>query len=183
MPGSARSDLLLLRSAQPFVFFSGTTWHLAIHLSFSQWRSGQNGAIQPSQLNTLLLTDRCLKCNRSHKAVVEVLTFRSQLHAETWHVVSMYNFHFHRTFLLVLPVDFVLPSSSLSVNTARIISWGSLSSLTWYCTVWFLGGFGRQRPELAQVCAYAHSHTNAGQFNNRKLSQANLLQSQNLKGI
>lgn len=81
--------------------------------------SGQNGAIQPSQLKMLLLTDRCLERNTSQEAAV---TFKSQLHAEPWHVVGMDNFQFHGTFLLVLPVDFVLPSSSLFANAAGIIS-------------------------------------------------------------
>lgn len=141
-----------------FFFFSATTWHLAIHLSFSQWRSGQNGAIQPSQLNTLLLTDRCLKCNRSHKAVVEVLTFKSQLHAETWHVVSMYNFQFHRTFLLVLPVDFVLPSSFCFLLTLQELFLGGLCPLlpdTALCDSW---GVLAGRDLSLHKCVHMHTH-------------------------
>lgn len=75
----------------------------------------------------LLLSDRCFECRRKHEAVLEVLTFESQLQTETWHIVSMFNFQFHGTFLLVLPVDFVLPSCLLFVNAAGITSWVSLS--------------------------------------------------------
>lgn len=78
-------------------------------------------------MNMLLLSDRCLECKRRHEAVLEVLTFASQLHTETWHIVSMFNFQFHGTFLSVLPVDFVLPSRLLFVNAAGITSWVSLS--------------------------------------------------------
>lgn len=74
---------------------------------FHIWRSGQNGAIQPCQLNALLLTDRCPECNKRHEAVVEALTCKPQLRAEPWHTVSMYSFQFQGTFPLVLPVGFV----------------------------------------------------------------------------
>lgn len=135
--------MLFLCSLQPLCFCMARHDTLQFTCHFRIWRSGQNGAIQPFQLNTLLLTGRCLESKRSHEAVVEVLTFKSQLNAESWHIVSMHNFQFHGTFLLVLPMDF-LPSSSLFVNAAGITSWGSLSPVLrdTVRAVLFQGGVG-----------------------------------------
>ena len=176
--------MLLLHSPHSLCFRVAQHDMLPFICHFHIWGSGENGAIQPSQLNTLLLTDRGLKCNRSHEAVVEVLTFKSQLHAETWHVVSTYNFQFHGTFLLVLPVDFVLPSSSLSVNTAGIISWGSLLSyliLRALCDSWGVS-VGRDLSLHSSMHIYTHIQMPHNSIT-RNLPEANLLQSQCLKGI
>lgn len=106
--------------------------------------------------------------SQGHKAVVEVLAFKSQLHAQPWHIVSMHSFQFHGTFLLVLPVDFVLPSSPLFVNTAQIYVL-RLSPVfpNPTCTVWFPGGFhGRTWACTSASCV--RSHPDARLLNNTK---------------
>lgn len=106
--------------------------------------------------------------SQGYQAVVEVLAFKSQLHAQRWHIVSMYSFQFHGTFLLVLPANFVLPSSPLFVNTAEnYVSRLSPVIPNPTSTVWFPGGFhGRTWACTSAPCV--HSHPDARQLSNMK---------------
>lgn len=147
------------------------------------WRSGQDGPSQPSWLSMPLLTDTCHCSHKDDKAVMDVLAFKSQLHAQPWHIVSMYNFLFHGTFLLVLPVCFALPSSPFFVNTAEtyVLRLSPVSPNP-TCTV-DCQGVSMAEPEFAQLL---HKYTHIPMPDNwvtQKLSQVILLQPHRLKGI
>lgn len=104
--------------------------------------------------------------SQGYKAVMEVLAFKSQLHAQPWHIVSMDSLQFHGTFLLVLPADFVSPSSPLFVNTAETYA-SRLSPVVPNpkSTVGFPRGF-HGRTWACTSASHVHSHPNARQLDN-----------------
>lgn len=124
----------------------GFEWHnmtCHIHVSFlhlEKWPAWTRPAILAEYAAVDWHMSRVPPEWQGYKAVVEVLAFKSQLHAQPWHLVSMYSFQFHGTFLLGLPEDFVLPSSPLPVNTAEThVLRLSPVFLNPTCTVWFHG--------------------------------------------
>lgn len=160
----------VLCSPHPLCFWVAQREVSQFMCHFYIWRSGQDGPSWPSWLSVLLLTDSSgvPQESQGYQAVVEVLAFKFQLHAQPWHIVSMYSFQFHGTFLLVLPANLVLPSSPLFVNTAEnYISRLSPVIPDPMSTVWFPGSFhGRTWACTSALCV--HSHPGARQLSNTK---------------
>lgn len=139
LPGGARSAALALRSPHRFHFWVAQHDMLQFICHFRMRRSGQNGAIQPTQLKMLLLTDRYLECNTTQEAAV---TFKSCMQnlgiLSAWTIFNFTGhffwcyqwilFYLHHHFLLMLQEWFpVLP------DTVWLLR-GSLWAETWACT-------------------------------------------------